>query len=107
MPHRADISNQTSGTDDGGGVTATFTVAQSSVPCRENITGSSERELFGQTGMVVTATISFLTSTLTTTIQRGTKIVTNGRTYHVRGITVSQGQGTIPSITRTTCEQQL
>lgn len=107
MPHRATIKNQSSGADAGGGVSLSYTTVQSDVPCRENITGSSEREMFGQQGMVVTATISFRTANLTATIQRGTEIITNGRIYHVKGITVSQGQGTIESITRATCEQQL
>lgn len=107
MPHLATIKSATTGKDDGAGTTITYSVAQDNVPCRENITGSSTRDMFARQQVVVSATISFLTSTLTTALVPGMKIETNGRSYHVTGITLSQGQGTIPSITRAMCEDQL
>lgn len=107
FPHSADIYALSTGRDDGGGTTNVYTLVMSSVPCRENQTGSSTRELFGQMAIVASGTITFRTSFLSTPIVRGMKIETGGRVYLVTGITKSQGQGTIPSITRAICEDQL
>lgn len=108
-PHRITLKSVTSGTDEGGGVTLTYTTAQSAVPCSINTASSSERALFAQMGIVVTHTIAMLASVLTTVPQRGWKATTDDRaeSFHVRGIRHGRAYGSIPSFVMLDCEQIL
>jgi hypothetical protein len=108
-PHRVALYTSASGTDAGGGVSLTYTLSQSAIPCSINTASSSEQERFAQQGMVVTHTVAFLASVFTTTPKRGDKIVTADRTesFHVRGISYGRAYGNIPAFVYLACEQQL
>ncbi len=108
-PHAVDTYTCASGTDAGGGTGLTFTLAQSGVACSINTANSSEVEKFAQMGQVVTHTVAFLTSVLTTPLTRGMKLVTSdrGESYHVKGISPGRAYGSIPPFTYAYCEQQL
>jgi hypothetical protein len=108
-PHRVAHYTSASGTDTGGGVTITYTLAQSAIPCSINTASSSEQERFAQQGMTVTHTVAFRSSVFTTVPVRGDKIITADRTesYHVRGISYGRAYGNVPAFVYLYCEQQL
>ena len=108
-PHRVTSHTVVSSTDGGGGVTLTYTAAQSAIPCSINTASASERVLFAQQGMVVTHTIAILSSAITTPIVRGMKVVADdtGLSFHVNGISAGRSYGNIPAFTYLHCEQQL
>jgi hypothetical protein len=105
-PHAVDTYTVASGTDAGGGVQLTYTLAQSAVPCSINTSSSSEQERFSQQQQTVTHTVAFLTATLTTSLTRGMKLVTSDRSesFHVHGISHGRAYGTIPAFTYAYCE---
>lgn len=104
-PHTCTTYSMVSGTDAGGGVSLTPAVVQSSVKCLVNTASASEQERFAQQNQVVTHTVSFLSSVLTTPLTRGMKLVTStGVTLHVRGISVGQAFRSIPSFVYAYCE---
>jgi len=74
-PHRVAIYSVASATDSGGGTTLSYTLKQSAVPCSINTASASEREMFAQQQIVVTHTIAFKSSAITTSLVRGDKIV--------------------------------
>lgn len=108
-PHAVTLLSVTSGTDNGGGTSLTYATAQSAVACSINTASSSIRQLFAQDGIVVTHTIAFLASALTTVPVRGWKATTDDRSenYHVHGIRHGRAYGTIPAFVYLDCEQQL
>jgi hypothetical protein len=72
-----------------------------------NTASSAERELFAQQGQVVTHTVAFLTSAITTTLVRGMKFITSDSvTLHVKGISAGRAYGAIPAFTMAYCESQ-
>ena len=108
-PHRVHSYTVGSSRDTGGGTDLTYTLAQSSIPCSINTASATERELFGQQGIVVTHTIGILTSAITTAITRGMKVVATdtSKAFHVHGISAGRKYGTIPAFTYLHCEEQL
>lgn len=97
-PHRSSISTLTTGTDLGGGVTHTFTTAQSDIPCSINAASSSEVERFARMQITVSHTVAYLASAMSVALAPGMKI-TNDRTsaaYHVHGIRSGEAYGSIP-----------
>lgn len=106
-PHLCTSYTVASGTDLGGGVSLTYTSAQADIPCSINTASSSERELFAQQGQVVSHTVAFLTSALTTALTRGMKLVTSdGTNLHVHGLSAGRAYGSIPAFTYAHCESQ-
>lgn len=106
-PHLCTSYTVVSGVDAGGGVSLTYSSAQADIPCSINTASSSERELFAQQGQVVTHTVGFLTSALTTALTRGMKLVTSDSiTLHVKGISAGRAYGSIPAFTYAYCESQ-
>ena len=108
-PHAVTLHSATSSTDAGGGVGITYTSAQSAVGCSIATASSDVRELFAQSGIVVTHTIAFLASALTTVPLRGWTAITDDRSesFHIRGIRYGRSYGSIPSFVYLDCEQQL
>lgn len=108
-PHSVNTYTVVSSADNGGGTTLTYTLAQSAVPCSINTASANEQQLFAQQGIVVTHTVGFLASKLTTELTRGMKLVTADRSesYHVRGISKGRDYGSIPTFVYAYCEQQL
>ena len=108
-PHRVAIYSVASATDSGGGTTLSYTLKQSAVPCSINTMSASEREQFAQQQIVVTHTIAFKSSAITTSLVRGDKIVAadDGGSYHVRGIRSGRAYGSVPAFTYADVEQQL
>jgi hypothetical protein len=96
-------------TDAGGGVTLTYTLAQSGLACSINTASASEQERFAQMGIVVTHTVAILTADVTTAIVRGMKVITGdtSKSFHVRGISAGRSYGNIPAFTYLHCEEQL
>jgi hypothetical protein len=108
-PHRVTVFSVASGTDAGGGTTLTYSSLQAAVPCIINTSSSSERELYAQQGVVVTHTVSFLKSAVTTTFARGMKLVADdtGASYHVKGIRNGRAMGSVPAFLYLDCEEIL
>jgi hypothetical protein len=101
--HRASLYSVASGTDNGGGTTLAYTLAQSAIAVSINTASASTQELFAQQNIVVTHTIGVLTSKLTSTPQRGWKVVADDTSdaYHVEGIRRGRQSpnGSIPALT--------
>ena len=108
-PHRVTTYTVASSRDTGGGTTLSYTAADSALPCSIDTAGASERETFGQQGIVVTHKIGILTSAITTAVVRGMKVVTDDRSesYHVRGVSAGRSYGSIPAFTYLFCEMQV
>lgn len=108
-PHSVATYSVESSEDDGGGVTLTYTVAQSGVACSINTAGASTVELFAQDGIRVTHTVAFLSSVLTTDLTRGMKLVATDTSaaYHVKGIRLGRSYGRIPAFVYADVEEQL
>lgn len=108
-PHAVNVQSVASGTDAGGGTTLTYTTEQSAAPCSINTADSSTRELFAQQGVVVTHTVAFLSSALTTALARGMKLVATdtGASLHVMGISAGRAYGNVPAFTYAHCEEQI
>jgi hypothetical protein len=104
--HTVTLSSLTTGTDTGGGVSNTYATAQSSVPCVINTASSSTRELFAQQEILVTHTVAFLASALTTVPTPGWKLTTDDRSesFRVHGIRYGRAYGTIPAFVYLECE---
>lgn len=98
-----------SGRDAGGGESLTYTLVQSAVPCSVNTASASTQELFAQSGIVVTHTVAFLSSALTTPITRGFKLVAadTGASFKVEGIRTGRAYGRVPQFTYCDCSEQL
>jgi hypothetical protein len=98
--HRASLYSVASGTDNGGGTTLAYTLAQSAIAVSINTASASTQELFAQQNIVVTHTIGVLTSKLTSTPQRGWKVVVGSAAYHIEGIRSGRASpnGTIPAL---------
>lgn len=103
-PHRADVYTAASGVDAGGGSTQVYTLSQSSVPCSVNTASSSEVERFSQPNQTVSHTVALLSSALTTPLVRGVKLVCDGVSYHVHGISAGKQYGGVPAFTTAYCE---
>lgn len=108
-PHRVTHYTSTSGRDDGGGVTLSYVLAQSAIPCSINTSGSSTRELFAQMGIVVTHRIAALASKISATVKRGDKFVAddNSAQYLIQGITYGRAYGNIPPFVYFDVQEQL
>lgn len=108
-PHRVSHYTSASGRDDGGGVTLSYTLAQSAIPCSINTSGSSTRELFAQMGIVVTHRIAVLASKITATVKRGDKFVADdtSASYLVQGITYGRTYGNIPRFAYFDVQEQI
>ena len=108
-PHRCSILSQSSARDDGGGVELTYTTIQSAVPCLINTASASEQAIYSQQGIVVSHTVSFKSSVLTTALVRGVKLVAadSGASFHVEGISAGRAFGSIPAFTYAHCSEQV
>ena len=108
-PHRVTTYTVASSRDTGGGTTLTYTAADSALPCSIDTAGASERETFGQQGIVVTHKIGILTSAITTAVVRGMKVVADdtAKAYHVNGISAGRAYGSIPAFTYLFVAEQL
>ena len=108
-PHTVDTYTCASGTDSGGGVTLTYTVADSAVPCSINTASASTVEMYAQQGMRVSLTVAFLASALTTTLTRGMKLITGdtAKSLHIEGIRQGRAYGSIPAFVYADCSEQL
>jgi hypothetical protein len=108
-PHSVTTYTVSVSRDAGGGTSLSYSSAQAAVPCSINTASASEREIFAQQGIVVTHTVGFLASVLTTALTRGMKLVTSdtSESYHVRGISKGRAYGNIPAFVYAYCEQQL
>lgn len=86
--HRCSSYTVDSGLDSGAGTKLTYTLAQSAIPCSINTASAATIEIFNQKGIVVSHTIGFLASTLTTTLVQGMKLVADdtGDTFLIQGI---------------------
>jgi hypothetical protein len=102
-PHTVTILAATSSRDSGGGVSVSHSTRTSGVKGYLNATSSSEKEIFAQMGMTVDATFS----TTDTTAQRGDKLTYGSRSFHIRGIRVTEAVGTIPQLNQLLLEEQL
>lgn len=107
--HTVTSHTVTSSTDVGGGIALTYAVAQTAIPCSINTLSSQEQERFSQQQLVVTHTVAFLTSALTTALSRGMKLVTgdNSQSFHVEGLAAGRAYGSIPAFTMAHCRQLL
>ena len=108
-PHRVSHYTSASSRDDGGGLTLTYTLAQSAIPCSINTSSGSTRELFAQQGMVVTHRIAVLASKVTATVKRGDKFVAEdtSASYLIQGITYGRAYGAIPPFAYFDVQEQL
>ena len=105
-PHVCSVWSLTTTRDDGGGVTNTYALSQSNIPCLINTASASEVERFAQMNIVVTHTIGFLGTAVT--LARGYKITdSDGNSYHVHGIRTGRSFIAIPGLTYAECEQVL
>lgn len=92
----------------GGGDKNTYTLAQSGCKCSINTASASEQTKFAMQKIVVSHTVAFLASVLTTPLVPGMKLVADdGSTYHVRGISTGRAYGGVPAFVFAHCEQQL
>lgn len=107
--HRVTSYTLTTARDSGGGTTNTFTSAQASIPCQINTASASEVELYAQQGIRVTHTVSFKSSTLTTALVRGMKLVTDdtSASLHIQGIRKGRAFRSIPAFVYADCVEQL
>jgi len=105
-PHRVNTYTVASSADQGGGTALSYTLADSSLKCSINTASSSEREMFSQSQQIVTHTVAFLTSAITTPLVRGMKLVAtdNSISLHVLGISAGRAYGSIPAFTTAYCE---
>lgn len=107
-PHTVTTYTVVSGTDSGGGVTLTYTAAQSGLKCSINTAGSSTVLQYAQSQIRVTHTVAVLSSSITTAITRGMKLTeSGGLSFEVRGIRSGRAYGNVPAFTYLDCEQLL
>jgi hypothetical protein len=108
-PHSVNTYTSSVSRDLGGGTTVSYAVADSSVPCSINTASASEVEFYRRKDIVVTHTVAFLASALTTTLVKGMRIVTADRSesYHIRGIRRGRAYGSVPAFVYADCEQAL
>ena len=107
-PHTCSVYSCASGRDEGAGVTLTYTLAQSDVPCSINSASASEQERFAQVNQVVTHTVGFKSSVLTVTLTPGMKLVgQDGESLHIKGINTGFSWGPVPALTYCYCESLL
>ena len=106
-PHRATLHSVATTRDSGGGVTLTYTAAQSAIPCSIDTASASEVERFAQMQIQITHRVAVLSSKLTTTLTRGMKLVTDDTSdsYHVEGFSKGRAYGGIPAFTYIYCRQ--
>jgi len=107
--HRMSLYSAASTTDSGGGSGISYTLVQSDIACSINTSSASEQELFSQHGITVSHSIGVLSSLLTSTPQRGWKVVADGASYHIEGIRSGRAapNGSIPALTYLTVNQIL
>ena len=99
-PHSCSTYTVVSGADSGGGVSLTYSLAQSSVPCSVNTSTARTRDLYSQAGIEVSHTVAFLSAVLTTALTRGMKLVASeGGTFRIEGIRSGRVNGNVPALT--------
>ena len=102
--HACSVYDVTSGTDAGGGVSLTYTLSQSGIPCSINLTGASRQERHGREVIVRTYSVGFLGSAVTLT--DGCKLVTSdSRTLHVTAFRTGYAYGGIDALTYAEAEE--
>jgi hypothetical protein len=108
-PHSVDTYTVVSGSESGGGVTLTFTLAQSGVKCSIDTASADEQERFARMQQVVTHRVGFRASVLTTALTPGMKLVAGdtGGSFHVKGIAKGREYGGVPPFVYAFCEELL
>lgn len=108
-PHAVTVYTSAPSRDSGGGTKITWSSLQSAVPCSINTASSTEQELYARRDIVVTHTVAFLSSALTTALAKGQKLIADdtSTSFHIRGIRRGRAYGNVPAFTYADCEQVL
>lgn len=109
--HRCSTYTSEPARDGGGGTQLDYTLAQSAIPCSINMASATTIRLYGQSNIVVSHTIGFLGSTITTDLTPGMKIVAddNSASFLIQGIRKGRAapNNSIPALTYADCSELL
>lgn len=108
-PHRVTVYTGAASRDLGGGTKITYSAGQAAVPCSINTAGATEVEFYARQDILVSHTVAFLASTLTTVLVEGMKLVTDDRSesFEIVGIRRGRAYGSIPALFYADCRQAL
>jgi hypothetical protein len=108
-PHAVATHSVASSRDAGGGETLTYTLVQSAVPCSINTASASTVEMYAQNQILVSHTVAFLASVLTTALSRGMKLVAadTSAAFKIEGLRAGRAYSRIPAFVYADCSEIL